>query len=104
MNKISAVKKSLLLALGTTAYVALIAILMVYLQNVITGGIAAIALFLMLLVVSAAICGTLIFGLPIYKMIKGEAREGFKLLGMTIGWLIAVLILVGLVVIFFKLT
>jgi Na+-transporting NADH:ubiquinone oxidoreductase subunit NqrE len=104
MEKTNYIKKSLLSALATTLYVTLVAILLIYLQKVITGGTAAIALFLLLLVVSAAICGTLIFGLPIYKIVKGEAREGFKLLGMTIGWLIAVLILVGLIVMFVNLT
>ena len=104
MSKISSFKKSLFLALGTTVYITGVAISMIYLQKYLTGGAAAIALFLLLLVVSTAICGTLIFGLPIYKMVKGEAREGFKLLGMTIGWLIAVLILVGLVIMFVNFT
>lgn len=102
MENKSYIKKSLLLALGTTAYIAIVSTLLIYLDHYMRTqpqGIS-IAILLLLLVISAAICATLIFAWPIHKMIKGEAKEGFKILGITIGWLIVLLILVGLVVMF----
>lgn len=102
MEKTNYIKKSLLLALATTAYITLVSILMIYLNEYITGQpqMISIIMVLLLLVISAAVCGSLIFAWPVYKMIKGEMRQGFKILGITIGWLIVVFILVGLVVIF----
>lgn len=102
MEKTNYIKKSLLLALATTVYIAIVSTLMIYLDQYISGqpGAVTIILFLLLLVISAAICATLIFAWPVYKMIKGEMREGFKILGITIGWLIVLFILIGLVIIF----
>ena len=81
MKQMNPVKKSFLLALATTVYVTLVSVFMIFLgQSVNGGGLSSIILGLLLLVVSAAICGSLIFGWPKYKIIKGEAKEGFKIL------------------------
>src|SRR4030042_4631092 len=102
MEKTNYIKKSLLLAVATTVYIAIVSILMIYLDHYISvqPQSITIVLFLLLLVISAAICGSLIFAWPIYKMIKGEMREGFKILGITIGWLIVLFVFIGLVGIF----
>jgi len=102
MENKSYIKKSLLLALATTAYIALVSILMIYLDKYVSAPPQSLAMImiLMLLVISAAICASLIFAWPVYKMIKGEMREGFKILGITIGWLIVLFILIGLVITF----
>lgn len=42
---------------------------------------------LMLLVLSAAVCGTLVFGRPIFWYLDGKKKEGLALLGYTLVFL-----------------
>ncbi len=51
---------------------------------------------LMLLVLSAAVMGTLVFGRPILMYLDGKKREAVMFLGYTLGWLTLLTLLVFL--------
>lgn len=51
---------------------------------------------LMLLVLSAAVMGTLVFGRPILMYLDGKKREAVVFLGYTLGWLTLLTFLVFL--------
>lgn len=89
MNNFKLLYQSFLFSIGVIAYIALVSIVM---QNAVAlfgkmqdiwGPVA----FLMLFVVSAAICGLLVFGRPVYLFLNGQKREGVKLALYTIGFL-----------------
>lgn len=50
--------------------------------------------FLMLFVLSATVCGALVLGRPILFYLDGLKKEAVKLFGYTIGWLLAITIVV----------
>jgi len=54
---------------------------------------------LMLLVISAAITGSLVFGRPVYLIYTGQKNAGFKMFFYTLGFLglITVMVFLGLV-------
>lgn len=85
----SLIKRSLLNALGTAAYVALIATTLQH-GEVIFGKmnrtLGPIA-FLMLFVLSATITGSLVLGKPVLMYMNGEKGEAVKLFLYTVGWL-----------------
>ncbi len=49
--------------------------------------------FLMLLVFSVAVVGTLIFARPVILYLNGAKKEGLAMLGYTIGWLFVLTVL-----------
>ncbi len=84
------VKHSLLYAASAVLYVTLVATLMNNAQRIIgdqeKGAFAPIG-FLLLLVVSAATMGLLIFGKPVMLYIDGKKREAVTMVICTIGFL-----------------
>ncbi len=99
MNTI--IKRSFLNALGTVAYITLVATVMRSLERFAGNepdGFFAPVLFLTMFIVSAAITGGLVIGRPLLVYIRGERSEAVKLFLCTIGWLLlalAVLLLVN---------
>ena len=89
MNKI--IKSALIDAAGTTLYVILVASFMFYLQGnapkeEINTVFIPIAM-LLLLVVSAALTGSLVFGKPVMMYLDGKKKEAVSLIGYTLGFL-----------------
>ncbi len=87
--------QSLLYALGVTVYVVGISY---FLNNANKwfgqiNGIWGPALILLLLCLSAAIVGSLIFGRPAYLIIAGKKEEGIKMFFYNLMWLAIVTIL-----------
>ena len=91
-------KRALINALGTVAYVLLIASFMFSLQDIAPKGdtIFVIASILLLLVCSAAITGFLIFGKPIMFYIDGKKREALSLLTYTLIMIVLTTLLIFL--------
>jgi len=87
-NKI--ISGSFLQALSVSVYVLIVVTIMNNGERIfgkangILGGVA----ILMLLVVSATICGFLVFGKPIMLFLENQKKESLKLLYLTIGWLV----------------
>lgn len=50
--------------------------------------------FLMLLVFSAAVVGTLIFARPVALYLDNQKKEALAMLGYTLGWLFVLVVLV----------
>src|SRR6187399_2047511 len=88
MNKL--IKQSLLNALGTIAYIAIVATIMQsaekFLGNKPDTIFAPIA-FLSLFILSAAITGSLVIGKPLLLFLSGSKQEAVKLFLYTLGWL-----------------
>lgn len=84
-------KRSLLHSLGVVAYVALVATFMRNANNLVgtTDTILTGMVFLLLLTVSAAIVGSLVFGYPVVLFLNGQKKEGVMTAITTIGWLAA---------------
>ncbi len=82
-------------ALGTAAYIALVALLMSNANNIFgkMPGVMAFIPFLLLFVVSAAITGSLVLGKPLMMYIDGSRKEAVKLFLTTISWLIVLLVI-----------
>lgn len=55
---------------------------------------------LLLFVISATVTGFLILGKPITLYLDGAKKEAFRFLAMTVGWLAAFLVLVGILMAF----
>ena len=100
MRKISLPFLSFLLSLGVTVYVVLVAWVMQHgeqwfgqMSNL-SGPVA----FLMLFTISAAIVGGLVLGYPAYLFFNGQKKEGLRLLGYTMSFLVfeTILIFAGL--------
>lgn len=89
MNPI--VKTSLLHALATTAYIAAVAMFLFYAPQTIRSGNSPLltTAILMLLVVSAAVTGSLVFGRPALWYLDGKKQEALRLLLTTCGFLLA---------------
>jgi hypothetical protein len=89
MNNSKLLYHSFLFSVGVIVYIVLVASIMQNAEELfgkmqnIWGPIA----FLMLFVVSAAICGLLVFGRPVYLFLNGQKRESVKLALYTIGFL-----------------
>ena len=90
MNKI--IKRAFIDAIGTTAYIILVASFMFSLQgfeskeDIIIIPIAMLLLF----VCSAAITGFLVFGKPVMLYIDGKKKEAISLLSYTLGILVLI--------------
>lgn len=85
-------KQSLACAASAVLYIALVAMVMSYAERIFgeqEDGVLAPIGFLLLLVVSAATMGMLIFGKPIMLYIDGKKREAVTMVVCTIGSLAA---------------
>jgi len=93
-------------ALGTAAYVVLVASFIYFLGNGILGNLenrtvlGPIAM-LMLFVFSAALTGALVFGKPIIWYLEGKKRDAVSLLFYTLGIFFIITIIVFLLLILF---
>ena len=89
--------RSFLHALGTVAYVLLVATLMTNGERLFgePDGIIGPAAFLLLFVVSVAITGLLVVVTPVRWYLDGRKSEAMQLLGCIVGWL-AVFAIFGL--------
>jgi len=101
MNKL--IQRSLLNALGTIAYVSVVATIMQNGEKVfesINETIAPIA-FLTLFVLSAAVTGGLVLGKPVLMYLDSQKKEAIKLFLYTLCWLaLAIVILLTASVLF----
>lgn len=96
MNKL--IKRSMINALGTAAYVATLVTLILNGEKMfgtidnILGPIA----FLLVFVISASITGGLVLGKPILMFLDGQKKEAVQLFMYTVGWLalIAIILLI----------
>lgn len=102
MNKL--IQRSLLNALGTIAYVGVVATLMQAGEKIFgdanqtTGPIA----FLTLFVLSAGVTGGLVLGKPLLMYLDNEKTDAVKLFIYTLGWLMLAVIILFAVSIWFK--
>ena len=80
---------SLINSLGVVAYVSIVATIIKNGQSIFGSmyGIFGPFSFLMLFVLSAAICGYLVFGKSVLMYLDGNKKEALKLLGYIIMWL-----------------
>lgn len=89
MNKI--VKRAIINAVGTAAYIVLIASFLFFLQSSFSeqeDTVITTVSALLLFVCSAAITAFLVFGKPVMLYVDGKRREAVSLLGYTIGILL----------------
>jgi len=82
-------------ALGEAVYVILVALFMRNANHYfgINPTIFAMAAFLMIFVLSAAVSGALILGKPILMYLEGKKKEAIKLFAITLGWMLILLII-----------
>ena len=104
MEKGSILKHSFINAIFTAVYVILVT-LFIYLldQNSADseGGVIAMASILMLLVISVAIIGSLLFGRPAMWYVDGKKKEAIILLICTLGIFMAITIIFLLILLNF---
>lgn len=104
MNK-TIVWKSFLHAIGTFAYIALIAYFLFNGQHWLGSkpdNFFMPVLMLLLLVVSATITGLLVLGRPLQLYLDNHKKEGITMLFSTLGWLFIFAVIVLLVLIKFN--
>ncbi len=72
----------------TLVYVAAIALVFILLDRMtaVPPEFLGIIFVLSLLVLSAAVCGTLVFGIPVLLFIDKEYKKGLSFLGYTLVW------------------
>ena len=91
MNKSKMILHSFGHAIGVLAYISLVVTLITnlekYFANTPDTFMAPIAM-LLLLVLSVAVMGVLIFARPVYLFLNNAKREAFFFLGYTLGWLL----------------
>jgi hypothetical protein len=95
---------SIIDALGVAVYVTGVSLLISNAERIfgkMTGFLGPMAM-LLLLVISAAITGSLVFGRPVYMIYNGQKKEGLKLLFYTIGFLVLITITVFITLIAIK--
>lgn len=86
-------------ALGVTAYVSLVATIIIN-GDRLFGNLPeqyawlGILLFLLILVASAAITGTLVFGRSVWLYIEGHKQQSLMTLVSTISWLVVMIVIV----------
>lgn len=83
-------KMSFLLALGEGIYIVLVAVLMRNTNEIFgnTPSVLGIVSVLLLLVLSAAISGALIFGKSILLYLEGKKKDAVILFFMVLGWML----------------
>lgn len=92
-------------ALGTVAYIALVATFMNNAEKMmgsVDDKFFAPIVFLTLLVVSAAITSSLVFGKPVMLYLDGSKKDAVKQLASTIAWLVVCLIVTIVIVVLSK--
>lgn len=96
MNKL--IKRSMINALGTAAYVATLVTLILNGEKMFgtIDNILGPITFLLVFVISASITGGLVLGKPILMFLDGQKKEAVQLFMYTVGWLalIAVILLI----------
>jgi hypothetical protein len=91
------IKYALLNSLGTTIYIALVASFLYFVGNNSSSTDKSVFIpiaMLMLLVLSVATVGSLIFGRPILWYLDGKKKESLKLLLWTLGIFLALTIVI----------
>lgn len=90
------IKRALINALGTVAYIILVASFMFSMQDITPkeDTIFVITSVLLLFVCSAAITGFLVFGKPVMLYIDGKKKEAVRLLGYTIGIILLITLII----------
>ena len=94
------IQRSFLNALGTVAYITLVALIMTGLQKYASDkpdSFFAPVLFLTLFVLSAAITAGLVLGKPLLMFLANEKREAITLFAYTLAWLFVAVIILLLV-------
>ena len=83
----------LLQAIGITIYCLLIAGLFQLLERFSTSSpeYVVMALILILLVFSAALCGFILFGYPVYLILNKKLKEGLQILGFSALWMLGII-------------
>lgn len=93
------IKTSLLSAVGTLAYIAIVVTIMSNAERWFDGMPKFLGpmAFLLLFVVSAAITSSLVLGKPLMMFLDGAKKQAIKLFGCTVGWLAIALVIVFVV-------
>jgi hypothetical protein len=102
--KTNLIKRAGLNALGTFVYVSAVGLFMANASRILgerDTTLTPVAV-LLLLVFSAALTGSLVFGQPLLWYIDGKKREAVQLLVWTMAWLLALLVLVFAAMIAFR--
>jgi len=102
MQKMNPMIAGLSQALGVIIYTIIVGNVLLGVEklNIQMPNAIGIALFLTLLVFSAAVCGALVFGYPVYLLVKGNVKDCLKVLASTF---ISILILGILVMVIISL-
>ncbi len=100
MKRIHPVVASLIQATGTALYVAAVAFLISNASAFFGKGPSALSLaaFLMLLVLSVAVTGLLIFGKPVLLYLDGAKKQAIAMLLATIAWLFTITVIALIIV------
>lgn len=101
IDKMSVALVGFIQAIGVAIYCSLISLFLWTMGHNIENApeIASGAVMLMLLVFSAAICGTLVFGYPVYLTFDKNIKKALQVLGYTFLYLLIIFILILLVMI-----
>lgn len=101
-GKVSASLVGLCQALGVGVYTAIIAAFLYLVgQSGLQPGYWGVVVMLVLLVLSAAITGSLVFGLAAYHALRGRTRLGFEIFAYTILYIFVFVSLVLMSLFFF---
>ena len=88
-------------SLAVAIYCALVGAFMFYVENQNTEpGYLGVLLILVLFVFSAAVTGTLVFGLPVYLSLKNKFKEALSILGYTL--LFSFIIILVIIIVLFS--
>lgn len=105
MKKLSFPLSGLLQALGVSVYIALVSTLMRFMESTMTDPPAMVGMMtiLLLLVFSAGITGTLVFGYPAYLALQKQWKEAVLVVTYTFASLFLMgLLLVGSMILFWS--
>lgn len=99
MKEVKLVWLSLAQAVGTLIYIFIVAIFLYYSDSIVnqTPTFLAPVAYLLLLVVSATIVGSIVLGKSLTMYLDGEKKSAVKLLFYTVAWLLIVTMIVLLI-------
>lgn len=85
-------------AAGLVVYCGAVATLMLNLQALFGKQplLLGMVFFLVLFVISAVISGAIVLGYPAYLVLSGRFKEGAQLVAWTVGWMLVLLVLLGI--------
>ena len=87
-------------AIGVTLYSALIGGFFYFMEQVSAGpGFLGIVLMLLLLVFSAAVTGSMVFGYPAYLALNKKIKEALKVLSYTLLYSLGIILIITIAVI-----